>query len=168
MEMNLHGDPSLIFYKLEKPDFAIRQIDIKAPTFVSVDQRFININYTIHNIGMGVDTLIPIQLKRTFPSGKDTIYTDTIRGINNTFSSTISIFISNQKSVGENKFLIQIDPSNSIDEIYPFVNNSTLEFKVNVTSDDLVPIYPSNYSVQPKSDIILSASTADPNAPSRT
>ena len=168
MEMNLHGDPSLKFYQKTKPDFAVRQSDFSAPSFVSIDVGTVDLSYTIYNLGIAVDTLIPVQIKRVYPSGKDTTYLDTIKGINYSISNVLTVYISNEKSVGENRFILSIDPDNSIDEIYPTVNNSTTEIKVNVTSDDLIPIYPSNYSIQPNSEFTLSASTADPNAPSRT
>ncbi|MGB0402955.1 MAG: C25 family cysteine peptidase [Salibacteraceae bacterium] len=168
LEMNLHGDPSLKLYPKEKPDFAIRTTDLSVPNFISIDKRSVEINYTIHNIGQGIDTLVPIRIKRTYPSGNDTLYLDTIAGITNTYNGSFLVFIGTDKSVGENKFSISIDPDNTIDEIYPLINNATGTVKLNVTSDDLIPVHPGNYSIQPNSEIILSASTADPKAPARS
>ncbi|MBD79241.1 MAG: hypothetical protein CL840_10000 [Crocinitomicaceae bacterium] len=167
MEINLHGDPALKLYPKSKADFAIRKEDISAPKFTSIDQGTMTISYTIHNLGKGIDTLVPIQLIRTLPSGKDTVYLDTIKGVANRYNGSLSLFISNQISVGENKFVFRIDPDNTIDEIYPVINNFTESITVNVTSDDLIPVHPGNYSIQPGNKVTLSASTADPDAPSR-
>jgi hypothetical protein len=168
LEMNLHGDPAIKLYPKEKPDFAIRKEDVKLPEFVSVDQRTLDLNYTVFNLGKGTDTLVPVAITRIFPSGKDTVYNDTLRGIAFSKSGQLSFFISDDQHVGENKFRITVDPQNSIDEIYPVVNNSTPFISVNVTSDDLIPVHPGNYSVQPSTNLSLSASTADPKAPQNT
>ena len=165
LKMNLHGDPSLELYPKEKPDLAIRTSDISVPNFISIDQRNLAVNYTVYNIGKGVDTLIPIKITRIFPSGTDTTYWDTIPGVANYYSGSFLIFIGTDASVGENKFSITIDPDNTIDEIYPLINNVTGTIKINVTSDDLIPVHPENYSIQPNSNFTLSASTADSKAP---
>lgn len=170
MEMNLHGDPAIRMYPKEKPDFAIRSTDVIAPNFIGVDQAKLNLKYTVFNLGYGIDstTIVPVHIIRTFPDGSDTTYVDSLKGINYLLRKSFNLGIANEKSVGENLFSIVIDPNNLIDEIYPFINNKTNQVKVNITSDDLVPIHPSNYSIQPNIGIPLTAYTANPKAPENT
>ncbi|MCB0479998.1 MAG: hypothetical protein KDC83_01140 [Flavobacteriales bacterium] len=167
LEMNLHGDPTAVLYARQKPDFSIRKSDVNAPEVISTDEFVLNMSIPIYNLGRAYGGDVPVKIQRIYPNGKDTTFQVIAHGIK--FSQTIklSFFIADEASIGENTFTIHVNPEQVIDELYPVENNVIGNLKINVTSDDLLPIYPYDFAIIPDKNVILQASTADPHAAER-
>jgi hypothetical protein len=167
-EYALNGDPALKLYHYLKPDYAIEdQLVTINPTFISIAEPNFKVHAIMMNLGEAVNQKIVIELKRTYPDmSSKVIRRDTIQGIRYIDSLDYTIPIDPVKDKGLNKITITIDPQNTIDELYKSNNSITKE--INIYEDELRPIYPYNYAIINTQNIKLSASTADPLAPSRS
>ena len=167
LEMNLHGDPTIKLYPKKDIDFAIERQHVSAPQLVSTDNGFFNLDFTIYNLGKGVNTEVAVDVTRLYPNGHDTTYKIVLNGIAFSQSVSLPIFIADRNSIGENIFKIHVNPERRISESFPIENNVVGNIRINVTSDDLLPILPYDYAIVPDGNITLKASTADPFAPER-
>ncbi|UTW64312.1 hypothetical protein KFE98_09290 [bacterium SCSIO 12741] len=133
---------------------------------ISTDQRFLTLQFATHNTQRGLDTSYTIQVKRTLPNGEDTIYSLTGSAALYKENHSITFPIFADEHIGENKFAIELNPERGIQEQH-YTNNQILQLQVQVTSDDLIPVFPAAFEILPDKNIIIRASTADPNAPER-
>lgn len=167
LEMNLHGDPSLILNEISKADFAVEKSYISAPEIVSADQAQFEIKVPVFNLGMGTDSLIKATLLWRFPNGRDTLYNVEFRDNAVTHTLTFNLPIDDNNHIGENTFTIHVNPDLRVDETYPTQNNIVAGIRVNISSDDLIPIWPKNFAIVPSKNVKLVGNTADLFAPER-
>ncbi|MCC7051129.1 MAG: hypothetical protein IT239_05055, partial [Bacteroidia bacterium] len=167
-EMTLHGDPAIVLNSFRKPDFVITSNNIYTkPNYIDATVDSFEIKTVVNNIGMAYPNSVQIEYKRTLPNQSvQTFLTQMPRSY---YSDTVSLKFATQAFTagGVNKFCVNADPGNLIDELDNFVNNKAC-YDVNVNSDDIFPIYPYHYSVIPDKQTKLIASTSNPNAPLRT
>ncbi len=162
-EYTLNGDPAIRLYQFDKPDYAIEDFMVSVePGIVSVADARFTLKARIANVGKATNDPVVIELKRTFPDmSVELIRRDTINTLYNADSLTYQIEIQDPAiERGANKFNIIIDPQNSIDEL--FETNNTVTKEVFIYEDDLKPVYPLNYAIVNKQNIVLAASTGNP------
>ena len=164
-EMTLHGDPSLKMYPHPKPDYVLSpertSID---PQKVSAELSEFNLNVLVTNIGKAVKREVGLQVKRTFPDGTDAIFTTNISTpiFRDTVNLTIPVFP--EKSIGRNIFELALDyPIVTVDEMDNTSNNLST-YEVWITSDEVIPVYPSNLEIIEESGPTFYTISADPNA----
>lgn len=162
LEMNLHGDPTLTLYPNSGVDFAIRKNDVVVPSSISTDIGVLSMSFVIYNLGRAYGTQIPVSIQRIYPNGKDTTFQLIVNGLNFNKEIEVSFFIADRASIGENIFKIHVNQEQVISETYPIENNIVGNIRVNVTSDDIFPLYPYEFSIIPNKEVILEAMTADP------
>jgi len=166
-QATLNGDPAIKLNNFTKPDYVIEDQLVKtSPSFVSVADTAFRVDAKFMNIGKAINKNIIVEVKRTYPDGSiAVIQRDTIPGIRLADSLTYYIHVIPARDKGLNKITITVDADNDVDELYE--TNNTITKDVYVFEDDVRPVYPLNYAIVNKQPIKLSASTANPFAPSK-
>ena len=169
-EINLHGDPALKINYFSKPDYVIEDQMVKVnPSTISVaDSRF-NLKLKIYNIGKYVKDSLWTTVKLQLPNDSIIVlFKKLLPGFNNVYTTpyfpstsylldtTINIAALNK---GLNRIIIDLDTSNSIDELNEMNNTFTKELYI--FPDELRPVYPSNFSIVNSQNITYSASTTN-------
>lgn len=163
-ETSIHGDPSLKLNSHEKPDYVIEPQNLRiSPAIISVSDAHFNVFAKSLNIGKAISTPIARQITREFPNGTTkVIYRDTIPGIRYADSISINLNIDPIRDKGNNKITFTIEADNEVDELFETNNSVTKEFVI--YENDLKPVYPFNFSIVNKQNIIFYSSTANPFA----
>ncbi|NOZ46944.1 MAG: hypothetical protein GXO79_09210 [Chlorobi bacterium] len=163
LQFNLHGDPSIIINSQTLPDLQIDGLSFyTVPRELSTEIDSFNLYAIITNIGKAFVNGYMVELNRTFPDGSveqyfkfpaKSFYKDTL---------IFKIPVNRVKGSGINKFEINIDANNVIDEFNEL--NNLFETNVFIKTNDLSPVYPYVQSIFPNDSVILKASTGDPFA----
>jgi len=168
--MTLHGDPSICFNSYEKPDFMIKNTSVYfTPSVVTSDLDSFKVNIVIANLGKAIDTTIAVELNRVFPSNAlnfgDTTYFKFISApkYKDTISFTLPVDLI--RGLGTNAFNVYVDALSEVDEIYE--SNNQLTVPLEITSGEIIPIYPYKYAIVPNQGLELKASTAFPFEPAK-
>ncbi|MCK5823146.1 MAG: hypothetical protein KAG95_04020, partial [Bacteroidales bacterium] len=160
-EMTLHGDPALKFYSPPLPDLSISQSSIKfSPSTISAQLDTFNINIVILNIGKAFVDTFSVSLTRTFSNGISETNNYTLFGSLYKDTLKIKLPIDKTKGAGNNKFDVYVDAMNQIDELNE--NNNQTSVNLFIKSNEIIPVYPFQYSIVPTDSLILKASTGDP------
>ena len=167
-EITLHGDPALILYHYEKPDYAIDLQNIKvSPQFISIAEKTYKVKIKIHNIGRVATDSLSVSIQKIGPDNtRDTLYNQYIRYIPYADSIELLININPEKDKGLNKIIVSLDPDNLISEMCE--NNNTIIKEYFIYEDEIRPIYPYDYSIVNERDFIFYASTSNPLGDPRT
>ncbi|MFN9710005.1 MAG: C25 family cysteine peptidase, partial [Bacteroidota bacterium] len=163
-QITLHGDPAVIMYHYEKPDYAIDNKSILVnPEFVSIEEKSYSLKIKVHNIGRTTRDSLLIRIKKILPNGKiDTIIDRKFNYLLNSDSVIIDFPLNLQikdENKGSNKFIVTLDPDNEIEEMCESNNEVTKEFFV--YEDEIKPVYPYNYTIINKSNVKFYASTSN-------
>jgi len=163
----LHGDPALRPNTHLKPDYVIEEPMVKiSPSFISVADTAFKVDARYINQGRAINKNIVVLVERQLPGGAFfTVFRDTIQGIRYEDSLSIWLPIRSTTDKGLNKIRVTIDVENAVDELWE--NNNTITKEVFIFEDDARPIYPLNYAIINKQNIMLYASTANPASPSK-
>lgn len=168
-QTTLHGDPAIKINSFPLPDYVIEEPQIVInPTIVSAADTTFNLKAYIYNIAKapGSDSLT-VQITRQYPNGTaGIILNKKIRRVRFVDSLEITVPIIATRDKGENKITVSVDTDNRYSELSETNNSATKTFII--FEDELMPVYPYNYSIVNKTNIKLAASTADPLASSRT
>jgi len=155
----LQGDPGLLLKTPKLPDFAIENKYISTfPATITSALPSFKVNAKIYNIGKSAKDSVWIKIRQVQTSTFNSGYVDSVMvkiNLNDSIKFEVPLFAN--KSLGLNKYEIEIDPQNQHDELFKTNNKATFEIYIN--SEDLVPIYPYNYAIVNKNDITLKAST---------
>jgi hypothetical protein len=163
----LHGDPALRPNTHIKPDYVIEEPMVKiSPSFISVADTAFKVEARYINQGKAINKNIAVLVERQLPGGTFfTVLKDTIPGIRYEDSLSLWLPIRSTTDKGLNKIRVTIDVDNDVDESWE--NNNTVTKDVFIFEDDARPVYPLNYAIINKQNIMLYASTANPFSPSK-
>ncbi|MBC7412562.1 MAG: hypothetical protein H7331_08940, partial [Bacteroidia bacterium] len=163
--MTLHGDPSLIINSPQKPDLALRNSTTSvSPSIITTANDSCIINLTAYNFGAAINTSVTVSIEHYYPGSTtpDTLYIKTLPlGINYTQTMVFGIRINATKAIGQNHFVLKIDPNDAVSNEISETNN-TINIDVNILNSDVYPVYPSNYAIVPNNKITLKAATGLP------
>ena len=170
-EMTLHGDPALTFNQFAYPDYQISASNVYFnPLVITASLDSFEVNVIIHNLGKAIVDSYNVRLTRYFPDGSTAdyvlrtnacFYRDTVTFKIPTFMGLIGL--------GLNQFSIFVDSDNEIEDELSETNNYILnsDLTLLIQSEDILPIYPSEFSIVPKQPILYKASTVNPFAAPR-
>ncbi len=183
-EMTLHGDPGLWPNQYPKPDFAIDESSVfTSPATVTPGVDTFEVKIVVTNLGKcavktnsqtGIvtkDTIL-VSLKRTiFDASNNPVYYYYSKNMaapfyKDTISFNIPVNISTL-GYGQNLFDPYVDAGFKIDEMAECNNGLTTPFSIYIQNDDVIPIYPYDFAIVPRTDVTLKASTINPFAPER-
>jgi hypothetical protein len=162
----LHGDPAIHIGPGNRPDYEIKNSDVKISQNLNVDSLEIKIRY--RNLGRVVLDSFMVKTIRTLPNGDSLIYQRKVKAPFYADSIRFRVPLDPLNGIGLNKFWVKVDAINTIIESNENNNSTIGSIDIMVMGGDLFPVYPYNYAVVPQSDsITLKASTTDPFAPER-
>lgn len=168
--MTLHGDPSIVINSYEKPDYMVNNNSVFfTPSVITSDLDSFKVNVIISNLGKSTDNTIAVELNRAYPSNafgySDTAYVKFIQApqYKDTISFTLPVDII--RGLGTNVLSVFVDALGSVDETYE--TNNQVSKTLEISSGEIIPIYPYKYAIVPNQGISLIASTAFPFEPAK-
>lgn len=165
----LQGDPMLVLNSWPKPDYVITPQDVSYdPVPVNADVDTFQVRVAVANIGKAVSGAFNVALDRTTAGLSLQNY---LTSLNNVYLRDTAVFniptLGTSGGQGLNNLAIRVDlDPEQIDELDNTFNNQ-LSTTLQITSGDLVPVYPYNYAIVPEPTPTLKGSTGDPLAPVR-
>lgn len=164
-----HGDPAISFQfnPLKQPDYYIDRDRITfSPSIISAKDSSFDLLVKVFNLGKAEGDSIDILIKRDMPGDQydplhlyfrvpatkheQTYIVNLPRAVNDTLGDD---------GIGQNIFDIEIDGSYEKTE-YDETNN-TVSVKLDILSNDAVPVYPYQFSIVPSDTVSLYASVSN-------
>ncbi len=163
----LHGDPAVKIHASALPDYDVEASQLTvSPSFISVADSSFTVKIKLYNLGRATTDPVNLKITRQKPNGEITnISTSVLAPIDYTDSITVSIPISGSLDKGTNRITATVDEADIVDELSEL--NNTAFVDVEISEDEIRPIYPYNYAIISNPIAKLSASTADPIFPSK-
>jgi hypothetical protein len=175
-EMTLHGDPAIKLNQYEKPDYEIDASSVYfTPNTVDAGRDSFDVNIITTNLGKAiVDTAFSVKLRRTvFDLSNNPIVFDYFKKVEAPYyKDTVAFRLPTRINVnlgyGQNTFDVLVESDLRIDELSETNNGNLQRFNLFIESDDIVPVYPYEFSIVPRQGVVLKSSTVNPFAPLRT
>jgi len=157
----LHGDPALKLNASAQPDFVVEDPQVKiSPVTISVADNNFKVKTYFHNIGKATGDSVSILIRREYPNGTtETLLSRRIKSVHYIDSVELTIPIVPTRDAGQNKLIVSIDNEGRYAELSE--SNNTITKNFFIFEDDIKPIYPYNLSIINKTNIKLTASTAN-------
>jgi len=167
-EMSLHGDPSLKLNNFSKPEYSITEPGISfTPSGITTDLDTFSIHINTRNLGRAIPDSFYVNVTRTFPDGTDSVYSIKRGHCYYNDELIVNVKTGGFNAAGINRFKIDVDIPDSIGEYENYTNNSATT-SLFITSNDIIPVYPSKFAIHPYNTVTLKATTANPLADVRT
>ncbi|MCU0394393.1 MAG: C25 family cysteine peptidase [Chitinophagaceae bacterium] len=160
----LHGDPAIIPFPYDKPDYATASGDITLqPVAPHAAHDSVWVTAVFRNIGRSTTDTVWLELKRRLPNGEEKLLTR-MRSGNMAISDTLRFKMSLRGifEAGTNYLIATADAGNEQAEESETNNQATLSFDMNANA--ALPVFPYDLSIVNKPGARLTASTADPIA----
>lgn len=150
--MTYHGDPAIRLNTHAGPDYTTDASSYSvSPSLVDVQLDSFTISVDVTNLGSSLDTAFWIEVIRTLPNGTQVLATPNVRFDAPHFrrNMTIKVPVGGDDAVGLNTFRISLD---NIDEVTERPNpageaNNVLEFPLLIISNDILPVWPEDFSI---------------------
>ncbi|HZG00477.1 MAG TPA: C25 family cysteine peptidase, partial [Chitinophagales bacterium] len=161
-QMLYQGDPSLRLNTFAEPDYAIETQSVYFnPEIVSAGVDSFTINVVVTNIGKAVNDSIYIDITRTWPNGDQALVVhEKVKAPY--YIDTFSYKMPNpvMTGLGLNQFMVKIDAEHDVDELSE--TNNQIGGSIIVQSDDVIPVFPYDFSIVNEQNVKLKASTVNP------
>lgn len=154
----LQGDPGLILGNPDQSDLAIEE------SFVSINPVNINTNLdsfkikaTYFNIGLATSDSFWVKTQHISNTTSELLYADSFKTaieLSDSFEVAIPV---TKEGVGLGRVVITLDPDDAVAELYE--TNNTTSVDIHIIDEDLIPIYPYEFSIVNNADVELKAST---------
>ncbi|MER3471760.1 MAG: hypothetical protein C4330_10670 [Chitinophagaceae bacterium] len=159
-QSTLHGDPVVSVNSHPQPDYVVEDSMVKvSPSFISVADANFTVNATYLNIGKAINHTIVAEITHQHPDGSVTIHRDTIPGIRYATTLTVAMPINPARDKGTNIINVKIDADNEVQEL--FETNNTVSKTFTIFEAEARPVYPYNYAIINRQNIVFKASTAN-------
>ncbi|HYV95785.1 MAG TPA: C25 family cysteine peptidase [Chitinophagales bacterium] len=167
-QMLFAGDPSLKLNTHPKPDYDLESQNVTFdPATVSAGLDSFYLQIITYNLGRAIPDSIYVDVKRTLPGGtEEFLYHKKIKSPH--YCDTLRLVIKTEanQAFGMNNFYIKVDAgindstaNGDVDEISELNNILTPTLFIN--SDDIIPVWPYNYSIVSAQGVMLKASTVN-------
>jgi hypothetical protein len=169
MEFNLNGDPSVPLTQYAKPDYYIGVSSVLFPTTnLNTTMDSFPIKIIIQNLGKAIQANIKIKVER-WNNGNSAIYEKSVPASNFKDTFIFNLPIRDQNfGLGVNTFNIKIDADESISEISEANNEIKNLGNLLIENDDIIPIFPYDFSIVSNNTAKLIAMSTMLNRPSRS
>lgn len=161
-QIGLNGDPACSLFSYPKPDYAIEDKGVKFKQLnLTTNYDSLDVDITFHNLGKYTKDSISLLVKRILPNNaEEIILYKKYEGVANEKMLSIKIPTNGNLGIGINNLILQLDQEGTIDEISE--NNNSIIRTFDIYNDDLVPVYPYEFSIVSQQGITLKASTLNP------
>ncbi len=178
-EFTLHGDPAISLNQYGKPDYAIEPSSMYFnPSPINAASDSFEVKLVNTNLGMAKRDSISATIYRRVYTQDNTaqLYTYSKRIVGTLYKDTITFKLPtlipyNNTFIGYNlnEFGAFIESDEAVDEMAEGNNRIPIGGVItSIQGDDILPIYPYEFAIVPKQNVILKASTINPFAPYRT
>lgn len=155
----LQGDPGLSVYSPSLPDYYIDSTLVTtSPKELNVTMSEFQLSAQVHNLGKGVNQSVWVKVQKTKPNNPTVLFKDSIlvEVINN---KMVNFTIPVQKGVdtGWLEYTVVINQQQNPNEL-SFANNSVTIKKL-FLPENLMPVYPEEFSIIHNQALVLKAST---------
>jgi hypothetical protein len=164
-QIQLNGDPATSLFFFEKPDYAVEEkgINFAQLNLTSTIDSF-DVSIVVHNLGKLSNDSVSVLIKRRLPNNiEEILISKYVPAFSNSDTLQLKIASYGDAGIGVNNLEIYLDQEAIIDELNEFNNSIVRQFII--YNDNLVPVYPYNYSIVSNQGITLKASTLNPFAP---
>lgn len=160
--MLLQGDPAVKTFGLAKPDYHVAANRLSTiPANVTTTLDSFTLKIVAFNLAKAIKDTVQVKVEHTNPANVTTLVgTYKIVNLFSTDTSNINVPIDKIADLGLNKYRVTIDDNNLFDEVSESNNTATQE--IFIYSDNLVPVYPYEFSIVHQQGITLKASTLNP------
>lgn len=164
--MAYHGDPAFNLNAHERPDYFISQPLVShTPNPVTTQMSTFDLVLDVYNLGRAIDTVFYIEINREYPNGQtDFVTRQQIIAPYFNRQITVPVTVGGQQALGINYFDISIDSDSEVAETpNPAAeqNNTVIRYPVQIISDAILPVYPTEFAIVPTQPITLKASTGN-------
>ncbi|MEI6310896.1 MAG: C25 family cysteine peptidase [Bacteroidota bacterium] len=170
-EVTLHGDPALKFNNYNAPDYMISpQTVYFDPPVITASIDTFELNIVTTNLGMAIVDSYAVDVTRILSDGSQYLYREIVKApfYRDTVVFRIPTLVSGGGGLGINNFNVFVDADNEIDNELSETNNYIINsVSTTIQSEDILPIYPYEFSIVPKQPIPFKASTVNPFAAAR-
>ncbi len=177
-QFSLHGDPALRLHPAPGPDYTFDPASVSfAPRVVSAQLDSFELRFDVVNLGQQLADTFVLEIVHELPDGsRRPPLLDTITLPRSRTPFTYRLPVTGPAMVGENRFLLTLDPDNAIAEAPAAAeqNNELLQpngtpgIGLFVVDNTARPVWPPRFAVVGADTVTLSASTTDALAPERT
>jgi hypothetical protein len=156
----LHGDPLVVLNSFPLPDLYLAPEQVFfTPQNITTEIDSFLINIVPVNISKTSSQSFIIDVQRTFQDGSVANYQAVQNGLFYKDTLKIKVPVDFVKGQGLNEFFIRLDAQNQLTELSE--DNNTTLVSTFISSSDLIPVIPYEYSIYPLTNPVLKASTGD-------
>ena len=177
-QFSLHGDPALRLHPAPGPDYTFDPASVAfEPRVVSAQLDSFALRFDVVNLGQHLSDTLVLEMVHELPDGsRRPSLLDTITLPRSRTTFTYRLPVTGPAMVGENRFLLTLDPGNAIAEAPAAAeqNNELLQpsgtpgARLFVVDNTARPVWPPRFAVVGADTVTLSASTTNALAPERT
>lgn len=160
--MLLLGDPATVTYGPPKPDFHVSESGLSTnPVNINSATDSFTLKIVSYNLAKAVNDTVFIRVEHINPEGAvREVRVFPVPRLYNTDTSFVNITVDKNKDLGLNRYKITVDATSRFDEISEQNNTATLS--VFIYSDNLIPVYPYEFSIVGQQGVTLKASSLNP------
>ncbi|HEX2617594.1 MAG TPA: C25 family cysteine peptidase, partial [Flavobacteriales bacterium] len=167
----LHGDPTIVMNSPRQVDYAISDADVSVlPDPVTADVDSFRVRAVVHNTGRATYAPFSVAVERTLLEEGQVlpavIHTTSLPHYQDTVVITLPT-LANTGGQGLSDLDVRVDLDPDVVPERDDLGNNQARLELQVTSGDLLPVYPYNFAITPDAAPLLQASTGDPFAASK-
>ena len=157
--MILQGDPAISAWNAQKPDYHVSDSSISSiPVNVSTALDSFKLKIVCYNLAKAYNDTVMVKVEHISPAGVITTVGN-LQAIKlyNTDTLYLTVALNKITDLGLNRYRVTIDPDNLKDELSETNNGGT--FSLFIYSDNLIPVYPPEFSIVGQQGVTLKATT---------
>lgn len=158
----LTGDPAVHVFGPAKPDYQVSANTITTiPATIDISVDTFQLKVVSSNLGKAVNDSVKIIVEHETPGGqRTTLKSYSVAKLYYTDTTLIRVPVNTIADRGMNKYYVTVDPANKFDEVDETNNQAVINLFI--YSDNLVPVYPKEFSIVNTPTVTLKGSTLDP------
>ncbi len=155
----LQGDPAVLMFGDSKPDYAVEEKSVVFKQLsITTNIDTFDVEVALFNLGLHNKDSVDVQIKRTLPDNTEQIlFSQKYKGFAYSDTIKIKVPVMDNLAIGQNTFEVILDQDNKINETSE--TNNYIKKVFNIFNDDLVPVYPYDFSIVNDQNVFLKAST---------
>ena len=161
-QMVLHGDPAIVPFPHQKPDFAVESVFMEPKpkrALTELDSLWVKVHF--FNLGEAATDSVTVLIEREMPDGTNQlVYKEKLDSVFNKDSIIITLPIKGLFEEGNGSLVARIDPANEFPETDE--DNNVAVLPLLLERNHITPVWPYNYSILNHPGIVFRASTTDP------
>ena len=146
-QMNLQGDPAVKLYYPRFPDLSIKESNIFFPQVYAAKDDSFRINIIVENSALVSEDSFWVNITQQLPDGS-TVRFPQVKMTLPPNQDTLDLWLPNaskEQAIGQNRFTVQLDSQNDIEEYSE--QNNTASLTIAVPGNVATPLFPSQFSI---------------------